>query len=252
MVPAVPDSTLSETSVMSDLAVEIAPASPLAVKTRLRVPRVATSESTCARVSSVQLPTVATPLALVVSVAPVIRPAPATTEKVTTAPGTTLLNVSFATTDGAMGRSAPAATDWPAPALARSCVGRPGFTVPANVTAVSPADAAWTLTGPATVPSVAVTEAIPSVSVIACGALSDPPPVRIENWTGIPFTPRPSAAVTLTCSGPGSAAPTVPVWPFPPWTVRSVGVGMKVTGVESVAPEYVRTTTYTFLRVAGA
>src|SRR6185437_16104376 len=99
----------------------------------------AVRESTWARVSRVQLPTVAMPLAFVVSVAPVRCPAPPPAENVTTAPGTTLLNVSLATTEGAMGSSAPAATDCPAPALTSNWVGRQGLIVAEKVTEVSPA-----------------------------------------------------------------------------------------------------------------
>ena len=66
---------------------------------------------------SVQLPTVAIPLALVVAISAVALPPPVATAKVTLTPLTTLLFASFTITLGAVVTALPAVAVWLLPAF---------------------------------------------------------------------------------------------------------------------------------------
>src|SRR5690348_18447568 len=73
-------------------------------------PEVAVTVLGPATVPSVQLPTVAMPLALVVWVGPVMLPPPDATANVTATPGTGCPPASVTITDGAIGTAVPAVT----------------------------------------------------------------------------------------------------------------------------------------------
>src|SRR3989441_10960535 len=68
--------------------------------------------TTLFRSLSVQLPTVATPLAFVVWLPPVIVPFPGATANVTATPATGFPFASFTSTDGGELTAAPAGADW--------------------------------------------------------------------------------------------------------------------------------------------
>ena len=95
--------------------VAAAPAVPVAVNvTGLpdNVPDEAVSVFCPAVGLSVQLPTVATPLAFVVWLAPVIVPFPGVTANVTATPATGFPFASFTSTDGGELTAVPAGADW--------------------------------------------------------------------------------------------------------------------------------------------
>ena len=159
---------------------------------------------------SVQLPTVATPLALVTWVAPVIEPLPAGTENVTPTPGTGLLKVSFTTTAGGVVTVAVVVTDWPSPACLATLLAAPGLAVALKGTGIAtpglPADTLWV---PETGPSVQVVRAWPLTSVVADGVPTLPPPPLTEKVTVAPATACVVESFTCTTSGCASALPTV-------------------------------------------
>ena len=73
-------------------------------------------------VQSVQLPTVAMPVALVRAVAPVSDPPPPVTAKVTGTPATGWFQASVTSTLGAVATAAPAMAVWVSPACATICL----------------------------------------------------------------------------------------------------------------------------------
>jgi hypothetical protein len=101
---------------------------------------------------SVQLPTVAIPLALVVAVPPVTLPPPPVTVKVTVTPLIGLFNASFTITLGAVATAAPLFAVCASPALIAIDETGPGATVIAEV--------------PVFVPEVAVIVADPSATAV--------------------------------------------------------------------------------------
>ena len=85
-----------------------APGVPVALNVTPGVPKqVTVSELEPATVPSVQLPSVAVPLASLVAFPPTIEPPPVATEKVTEALETGLLNASRIVTDGAICTDCP-------------------------------------------------------------------------------------------------------------------------------------------------
>ena len=96
------------------------PVSPLAVAVSVLVPAV---------VPSVQLPTLAMPLALVVWLAPVMLPLPGATANVTVTPPTGLPPPSFTITDGWIGTVPPTGAVCLSPPLIAICVAGPAVTV---------------------------------------------------------------------------------------------------------------------------
>src|SRR6266550_7378490 len=107
----------------------------------LRPVPVAVSVFAPAFVPSVQLPTVATPDALVVALAPVIVPPPLATAKVIANPGTPFPNASDTLTAGRTGTGLPANPNCASPAAIARVVGAPGTTVTFDV-ALFPSDVA--------------------------------------------------------------------------------------------------------------
>jgi hypothetical protein len=77
------------------------------------------ADTTFGPAARVQLPSVATPLALVVVLAPVTLPTPGTVAKVTGIPLTPLPHSSRTSTLGAVATAEPGAATVPFPALAR-------------------------------------------------------------------------------------------------------------------------------------
>src|SRR5436853_314649 len=112
--------------------VAAAPAVPVAVKvTGLpdKVPELAVNVFEPAVALSVQLPTVATPLALVVWLAPVIVPFPGATANVTATCATGFPFASFTITDGGVLTAAPAVADWPVALFAAIVAAAPAVPV---------------------------------------------------------------------------------------------------------------------------
>src|SRR5207247_10361058 len=107
-----------------------------------RPPAVAVSVSSRAAVASVQLPTVAMPLALVVWLAPVIVPFPGATANVTATPATAFPFASFTITDGGTGTVVPAGCVWLFPALTAICVALPATIVNFGLVPVRPVSVA--------------------------------------------------------------------------------------------------------------
>src|SRR5438046_6482854 len=113
MLPAAP-------AVPVAVLVDGLPVSPLAVAVSLLVPAV---------VPSVQLPTLAMPLALVVWLAPVMVPLPGATANVTVTPAIGLPPASFTMTDGWIGTVPPTGTVWLLPPSIAICVAAPAVSV---------------------------------------------------------------------------------------------------------------------------
>jgi hypothetical protein len=104
-----------------------------------------------AAVASVQEPTAAMPLALVVAVVPVAEPV--TALKVTVAPGIPFPKLSATRTAGAVAALALTVAVWPSPALTVIDAGAPTVPVAWKVTDVKPVAVAERLLFPAVVPS---------------------------------------------------------------------------------------------------
>ena len=115
---------------------------------------------------TVQLPTVAMPLPLVVGLAPVTLPPPESTAKATAAPATRLLYWSRTCTAGRTATDVFCAARWESPAWTATEAGGPAFAVAVNA-AVSPPPVTVACCEPEVVPSVqfALTRPLPSVIV---------------------------------------------------------------------------------------
>src|SRR5439155_24559597 len=83
--------------------------------------------------SNIQLPTLASPDALVVCAVPVALPPPLATVNVTDTPETGLLNASFTITRGGVVTDVFTVADWPSPAFLAICVASPAVPVAVNV-----------------------------------------------------------------------------------------------------------------------
>src|SRR5436309_2096885 len=110
-----------------------APATPVAVNVALSAPAVALRLFGPAVPPSVQLPTVAIPLAFVVALPPVTLPPPAVTANVTPTPATGLLCASVTSTAGGVATALPAIALCASPALFVIDVGAPAVPVAVNV-----------------------------------------------------------------------------------------------------------------------
>src|SRR5437588_506403 len=133
------------------------PAMPAAVKvTGLPVsdPEVAVRVLLPAVGLSVQLPTVATPLVLVVWVPPVIVPLPGATANVTVTPVTGFPFASLTITDGGALTAVPAVADWLVGLFAAIVAPAPAVPVAVNVTGLPVSD-----------PDVAVRAVVPAVGL---------------------------------------------------------------------------------------
>ena len=137
--------------------VAAAPAVPVAVNvTGLpdKVPELAVNVFEPAVALSVQLPTVATPLALVVWLAPVIVPFPGATANVTATCATGFPFASFTITDGGVLTAVPAVADWLVGLFAAIAAAAPAVPVAVKVTGLPVSD-----------PDVAVRVLLPAVAL---------------------------------------------------------------------------------------
>src|SRR5204863_5253298 len=154
------------------------PLRPADVAVRVFMPAVALS---------VQLPTVATPLPLVVCLAPVIVPFPAATANVTATCATGFPFASFAITDGGEPTAVPTVADWLVALFAASVAAAPAVAVALKVTG-DPAPVACTVCVPAVVPSVQVVVAMPLPLLVDVVGLTEPLPVAGVHVTVTPAT----------------------------------------------------------------
>ena len=189
---------------------------------------------------SVQLPTVATPLAFVVWLPPVIVPFPGATANVTATPLTGFPFASFTITDGGVATAVPAVAVWPLPAFTAIELAAPAVPVAVNVTGLpdSPLAVAVREFGPAVGPRVHdVTAAIPFIPVLtAAVGVTVPPPDATANDTATPATGFPFTSFTMTEGSVATALPAVAVCPFPAFTAIEVAapavpVAAKVIGL---------------------
>src|SRR5207302_1321892 len=223
--------------------VAAAPAVPVAVKvTGLpeSVPDVAVSVLLPAVVPSVQLPTVAIPLASLIWVAPVTLPLPGPGAKVTDTPETGLPNASVTITDGGTGRVLPAGACCPLPPLGPIVAAAAGFTLTAadSVTGTEPFTMAVTVFVPAAV-ELKAPVIWPLVLVVPAGCVSVMPvtgfaaSVTVAPLTGLPFASFTVTVIVLALDPElamivaGAAATVDCVALGPP----AVAVAVNVTGL---------------------
>src|SRR5438270_399720 len=194
------------------------PATPAAVKvTGLPVsdPEVAVNEFERAVGLGVQLPTVATPLVLVVWLPPVIVPFPGATANVTATPVTGFPFASLTITDGAALTAVPAVADWLVGLFAAIVTPAPAVPVAVNVTGlpVSDPDVAVNVFEPAVALSVQLpTVAIPLQLVVRLPPVIVPLPGATANVPATPVTGFPFASLTITDGGALTAVPAVAAW----------------------------------------
>src|SRR5882672_543305 len=160
---------------------------------------------------SVQLPTVVSPAASLVSFAAPSKPPPVAA-KLTITPATPLPNWSATFTTGAVTAVATVPVCGSTDCLT-SCVAAPASAVAVKVTGepARPLTDAVAVCVPTAGPSVCVELAIPFTSVRDVAGFIDPPAEPTAQWTGTPWTGRPTA----TESALASAVPTTPDCPFP-------------------------------------
>ena len=194
---------------------EAAPTVPVAVNVTgdpVRLPLVAVTVLDPTDVPRVQLPTVAIPLAFVVTDAPVTEPPPDATANVTDTPETGLLLASFTITLGAVATAEPAVADWPLPPFTAICVAAPTVPVAVNVNGepVSEPLVAVSVFEPAVVPNVQLpTAAMPLAFVVTDALVTEPPPVAIANVTLMPETGLLCASLMMTLGAVPTAEPAV-------------------------------------------
>src|SRR6266567_1321005 len=172
--------------------VAAAPAVPVAVNvTGLpdNVPELAVSVFCPAVGLSVQLPTVATPLAFVVWLPPVIVPFPGATANVTATCATGFPFASFTITDGGVLTAVPAEADWLVRLFAAIVAAVPAVPVALKVTGLplKPVEVAVSVFGPA----VALSVQLPTVAT----------PLAVAVWVApviVAFAGA-TANVTATC-----------------------------------------------------
>src|SRR5438309_188823 len=172
-------------------------ATPVAlIVTDVRPDELAVSVFAPSPVPSVQLPTVATPLASVVAFGPVTEPPPEPTEKVTATPETGLPWLSVTSTDGAVATLWFTVAVWPSPPLIESAPAAPAVPVAWKVTLNEPA-VAVSVFAPAVVPSFQVpTVATPAASVVALVPVAEPPPEATAKVTAAFGTGLPNWSLT--------------------------------------------------------
>jgi len=157
------------------------PVSPVAVAVRVFVPAV---------IPSVQLPSVAIPLAVVVWFGPVTLPPPDASANVTATPATGLPLASRTITAGGTATAVPVVAVWLSPALTAIWVAAPAVTLTgADVTPVKLVALKPRVRGP-TVPVMdrLVNTAVPAVFVVAVAVPpSVPPPDAITAVTVVPL-----------------------------------------------------------------
>src|SRR2546426_8039210 len=173
---------------------------------------------------SIQLPALATPRASLVSlVAP--RAPPPVAAKSTMTPATPLPNWSATFTTGAV-TAVPTVPVCGSADCLTSCVAAPASAVAVKVTGepARPLTDAVAVCVPTAGPSVCVELAIPFTSVRDVAGFINPPPRPAAQWTGTPWTGRPTAFLTATESAGASAGPTTPDCPFPALRTMLVAV----------------------------
>ncbi len=244
-VPAVADWLVALFAAM----VAAAPAVPVAVNvTGLpdKVPELAVNVFEPAVALSVQLPTVATPLALVVWLAPVIVPFPGATANVTATSATGFPFASFTITDGGVLTAVPAVADWLVAPFAAIVAAAPAVPVAVNVTGLpeSDPDAAVSVFGPTVGLNVhEVRAAIPSDPVLTgVVGVTVPLPAAGVNVTATAATGFPFASFTITDGGEVTAVPAVADWLVGLFAAivaaaPAVPVAVKVTGLPDKVPE---------------
>src|SRR5436853_544289 len=139
---------------------------------------------------SVQLPTVATPPAFVVSLPPVIVPFPGATANVTATPATAFPFASFTSTDGGVLTTVPAVADWLVALFAAMVAAAPAVPVAVNVTGL-----------PDNVPDEAVSVFEPAVA-LSVQLPTVATPLALVVWLApvIVQITGPTASVTATCA----------------------------------------------------
>jgi hypothetical protein len=206
----------------------------VAVKTAVSEPELAVSELAPALVPRVQLPTVATPLELLVCDPPVTLPPPAVTANVTAAPATGFWFASLMMTEGGIATATPAEAVCASPAVLVIEAAAPAAEVAVNVTGVRLPVDAMSVFVPMLVPRVQPpTVAIPEELVVAAAPVTEPPPVPTLNATGTPLIGLPFWSLTKTEGWVATAAPAVPVRLVAELAVRVVATG---GGVDSPPP----------------
>ena len=224
------------------------PAVPVAVKVTglpLKPVEVAVSVFAPAVALSVQLPTVATPLALVVWLAPVIVPFPGATANVTATWATGFPFASFTSTDGGDVTAVPAVADWLVGLFAAIVAAAPAVPVAVNVTGlpVSDPDVAVRVLLPTVALSVQLpTVAMPLPFVVCVPPVTLPLPAAGANVTATPATGLPFASFTITEGGDVTAVPAVADWLVGLFAaivaaVPAVPVAVKVTGLPASDPD---------------
>src|SRR5207248_2276066 len=166
-------------------------------------------------VLSVQLPTVATPLALVVWLPPVIVPFPGGTANVTPTPATGFPFASFTTTDGGVPTAVPPGGASHGGLFAAIRAAAPAVPVAVNVTGlpVSDPDVAVRVFEPAVALNVQLpTVAMPLPLVVWLAPVIVPFPGATANITATPVTGFPLASFTITEGGELTAVPAAADW----------------------------------------
>src|SRR5205807_1334479 len=159
---------------------------------------------------SVQLPTAATPLALVLWLAPVIVPFPGATANVTATCATGFPFASFTITDGGVLTAVPAVADWLVGLFAAIAAAAPAVPVAVKVTGlpVSDPDVAVRVLLPAVALSVQLpTVATPLAFVVWLPPVTVPFPGATAKVTATPPTAFPFASLTITDGGEATAVP---------------------------------------------
>ena len=178
------------------------------------VPEVAVSVFCPAVGLSVQLPTVATPLALVVWLPPVIVPFPGATANVTVTCATGFPFASRTITDGGDVTAVPAVAVWLVGLFAAIVAAAPAVPVAVNVTGLPDKvpDVAVSVFCPAVAFSVQLpTVATPLALVVWLPPVTAPLPAAGVKVTVTPATGFPFASFTITEGGDATAVPAVAV-----------------------------------------
>src|SRR5207253_5517984 len=188
---------------------------------------------------SVQLPTVAMPLPLVVWLPPVKLGRASGRVNVTATPPTGFPFASFTITDGGDVTAVPAVADWLVGLFAAIAAAAPTVPVAVNVTGlpVSDPDVAVRVLLPAVALSVQLpTVAMPLPLVVWLPPVTVPLPAAGVNVTATPVTGFPFASFTITDGGALTAVPAVADWLVALFAaivaaVPAVPVALKGTGL---------------------
>src|SRR5207253_1110675 len=194
---------------------------------------------------SVQLPTVAMPLPLVVWLPPVKLGRASGRVNVTATPPTGFPFASFTITDGGDVTAVPAVADWLVGLFAAIAAAAPAVPVAVNVTGlpVSDPDVAVRVLLPAVALSVQLpTVAMPLPLVVCVPPVTLPLPTAGVNVTATSATGFPFASFTITDGGDVTAVPAVADWLVGLFAAivaaaPAVPVAVKVTGLPVSDPD---------------